>query len=65
MNSLSSQQTILSGHTVLNFPLNHLVYMSTDQKNYSNYNSSTSPVFLIHISIAISHNSSHNVMFTF
>jgi len=34
-------------------------------KKYSTNNSSTSPVFLIHVSIAISYQSSHNVMFTF
>jgi hypothetical protein len=62
---LSSQQPILSPPTILNFPLNHLVYISMDKKKYRNNNSSASPVFIIHVSIAIAYNSSHNVMFTF
>ena len=36
-----------------------------DKKKYHNKNFSASPVFIIHISIAIPYNSSHNVMFTF
>jgi len=36
-----------------------------DQKKYSTNDSSASPVFLIHVSVAISYHSSHKVMFTF
>jgi hypothetical protein len=64
MNLLSSRP-ILSPPTILNFPLNHPVFMSIYQKKYSTNNSSASPVFLIHVSIAISYHSSHNVMFKF
>ena len=65
MNFLSSQRPILSPPTVLNFPMNNLVYISTDQKKYSNSNSCASPVFLIHVFSAVSYHSSHNVMLTF
>jgi hypothetical protein len=65
MNFLSSQRPVLSPPTVLTFSLNHLVYMSIDQKKYSNNNYSASPVFLIHVFIAVSYHRSHNVMLKF
>jgi len=65
MNFLSSQRLILPPPTVLTFSLNHLVYMSIDQKKYSNKNSFVSPFFMIHVFIAIYYRCSHNVMLTF
>jgi len=65
VNFLSSQRPILSPPTLLTFSLNHLVCISIDEKNYSNKNSFASPVFPIHVFIAISSHSSHNVMLTY
>ena len=65
MNFLFTQRPILSPPTVLNFPPYDPVFMSILQTKYSTNNSSVSPVFLIHVSIAVSHHSSHNVMFIF
>jgi hypothetical protein len=45
-------------------PPDHVVFVWIEQKNYSTNNFSASPVFLIHVSVAISYHSSHNVMFT-
>ena len=54
-NFLSSQRPILSTPTALTFSLNHLVYMSIDQKKYSNKNSFVSPVFLIHVFMTVTY----------
>ena len=60
---LSTTNTLTSNSFEL--PLNHLEYIFVDQKKYSTNNSSASPVFLIHVSVAISYHISHNVIITF
>jgi len=61
----SSRRLILSPPTILNFPLNHLYISPWIRKKYSTNNFSASPVFLIHVSVAVSYHTSHNVMFIF
>jgi hypothetical protein len=60
---LATTNTLTSNSFEL--PLNHLECISVDQKKYSTNNSSASPVFLIHVSVAISYHISHNVILTF
>ena len=64
-NFLFPQLPILSPPTVLNFPPHHPVFMSIVETKFSTNNSSASPVFFVHVSIALSYHSSHNVLFTF
>jgi hypothetical protein len=60
---LTKTYTITSHNTELH-PISPCIYVYCTEK-YSINNSVASSVFIIHVSIAISYHSSHNVLFTF
>jgi hypothetical protein len=61
--SFPSMTNTITSHNIEIHPRSHYIYVHCTEK-YSNNNSCVSPVFFIHVFIALTYYSSHNVMFT-